>query len=430
MTRFSLLVVLVSFWRLTSDPLVAQETRLERDTGPIEVSDSDWPWWRGPNRNGIADANQTPPLEWSSTRNVLWKTPVPGRGHSSPIVVGNRVFLTTADEQAQIQSVICFDHDSGKVVWKTDVHQGGLTKKGNIRSSQASSAVASDGRRIFVNFLNGDAIITTALNMSGQQIWQQKIADYTVHQGYGSSPAVHGLHVIVSADNKGGTGVVACLNRLDGRIVWKSDRPKTPNYSSPIILTIDNQDQLLLTGCNRVSSFDPATGRKLWEIAGATTECVTSTVTDGTHIYTSGGYPKNHVSAVKADGSGKVVWENQTRVYVPSMLASDGHLYAVADAGIAYCWKSDTGEELWKQRLGGTFNASPVLVGDRIFATNEAGTTFVFKANSKTFEKLGENLLGESVFATPTFCHDRIFMRVVESGSEPRQEMLYCLGTE
>jgi outer membrane protein assembly factor BamB len=428
--RLAVLPMLACLCLASSRDLSAQETRLQRDTGPIEVSETDWPWWRGPNRDGIADAHQTPPLKWSSEKNVLWKSPVPGRGHSSPIVVGKRVFLTTADEAAQVQSVLCFDHDSGKLVWKTDVHKGGLTKKGNKRSSQASSSVASDGRRVFVNFLNKDAIHTTALTMDGQQIWRQKISDYTVHQGYGSSPTVHGMHVIVTSDNKGGNGVVAALYRANGMIAWKSTRPKTPNYSSPIIFKIGGREQLLLTGCNLVSSFDPENGKKFWEFPGATTECVSSTVTDGTHIYTSGGYPKNHIAAVKADGSGKVVWENKTRVYVPSMLVSNGHLYAVADAGIAYCWKSDTGEELWKERLGGTFNASPVLVGNQIYVTSEDGFTSVFKASPGGFERLAENQLGEGVFATPTICHDRIFMRVVESGSEPRQEMLYCLGTK
>jgi len=422
-TSLALAVVALAVPRLP-----AQETRLERDTGPIDVSDADWPWWRGPSRNGIADANQSPPTEWSEEKNVLWEAPIPGRGHSSPIVVGNRVYLTTADAKADVQSVLCFNHETGKVVWKTDVHQGGISKKGNKRASQASSSVACDGRRLFVNFLNKGAIVTTALDMSGNQIWQQQIAKYTVHQGFASSPAVHGLHVIVTADNKGATGVVACLNRLNGQIVWKRDRPKTPNYPSPIILKIGGREQLLMTGCNLVSSFDPESGDILWEIKGATTECVTSTVTDGTHIYTSGGYPKNHVAAVKADGSGKVVWENKTRVYVPSMVVKNGFLYAVADAGIAFCWKSDTGEEMWKKRLGGTFNASPVIVGDRVFATSEAGTTFIYKASPDGYEALGENSLGEGIFATPTYCHDHIFMRAVKRNAEGRQEVLYCIG--
>src|SRR5262249_27063709 len=127
-----------------------------------------------------------------------------------------------------------------------------------------------------------------------------------------------------------------------------------------------------MTGCDLVAGFDPAEGKKLWEIPGSTTECVTSTVTDGKLIFTSGGYPKNHVSAVRPGESAKVVWENGTRVYVPSMLVRGGHLYAVTDAGVAMCWKSDTGKEVWRGRLAGSFSSSPVLVGDNIYATNEA----------------------------------------------------------
>src|SRR5262249_24874877 len=147
-------------------------------------------------------------------------------------------------------------------------------------------------------------------------------------QGYGSSPAVYESLVIVSADNKGG-GAVAGLDRATGRVVWKQSRPKFPNYASPVILKANGKDQLVLTGCSRVRGFGPATGRRLWETKGATTECVTSPVTDGALVFTSGGYPKNHVSAVRADGSNKVAWENGTRIYVPSMLLHEGYLYGV-----------------------------------------------------------------------------------------------------
>ena len=165
---------------------------------------------------------------------------------------------------------------------------------------------------------------------------------------------------------------------------------------------------------------------------GATTECVTSTVTDGKHIFTSGGYPKNHVAAIAADGSKKTVWENISRVYVPSMLVKDGYLYAVMDAGIAVCWKTDTGERMWKERLGGTFSSSPVLVGDHFYAANESGKFFVFKANHEKLELLATNQLGNEVMATPTICGGQIFARVAqrsESGRE-RQEMLYCIGAD
>lgn len=343
----------------------------------IPVASTDWPWWRGPDRNGIAP-KQNPPLKWSATENVLWQAPVPGRGHGSPTVVGDRVFLATADHEAETQSVLCFDRATGKRQWETQLHKGGFVK-GNVKSSMASCTTACDGKRVFVNFLNAGAVYTTALDLDGKQVWQAKVTDYVLHQGFGSSPAVYGSLVIVSADNKGG-GVIAAYDRETGRPAWRHERPKFPNYASPIILKADGKDQLFLTGCDLVTSLDPLTGKKLWEVKGSTTECVTSTVTDGKVMITSGGYPRNHVAAVAADGSGKVVWENNTRVYVPSMVVREGHLYAVLDAGVAMCWRCDDGKELWKERLDGGFSASPVFTGDTVFATNEGGKTFVFGA--------------------------------------------------
>lgn len=395
----------------------------------IQFGPNDWPWWRGPNRDGIAAADQQPPLKWSDTENVLWKTPVPGRGHGSAIIYGDRVFLATADVPTETQSVLCYDRNTGKQLWQTEVHRGQFDKKGNGKSTHASGSVACDGERIYINFLNAGAVYTTALSVEGKQIWQTKIADFTNHQGFGSSPALYHSFVIVTADNKGsGAGALTALDRTTGKVVWRVDRPSTANYTSPIIYKLAGHDQLVLTGCNVVSSYDPASGKKRWEIDGSTTECVTSTVTDGQRIFTSGGYPKNHISAIAADGSGKVVWENNSRVYVPSMIVQAGHLYAVLDAGVAMCWKSDTGEEVWKNRLGGTFSASPVLVGDRMYAVNEAGKTFVFKAQPQGFELLGENQLGDEAFATPTICGSRIYTRVATGAGEKRQEWLYCLG--
>jgi outer membrane protein assembly factor BamB len=397
-------------------------------TDRIDVAPTDWPWWRGLNRDGIAKADQSPPLHWSENQNVIWKAMLPGRGHGSATVVGNQVFVAAADEEREIQSVLCFDRQTGKQLWKTDVHSGGFTKKENKKSSQASVTVACDGERLFVNFQNAGAIYATALGRDGTQLWQKKISSFVSHQGFGASPAVYKSLVIFSADNKGG-GAIAALDRVTGETVWRHDRPKVPNYTSPVILKAAGQEQLIFTGCDLVSSFEPLSGKKLWEATGATTECVTSTVTDGKIVITSGGYPKNHMSAVRADGSGKVEWENATRVYVPSMLMRDGRLYAVTDAGVAMCWQSDTGKELWKSRLGGTFSASPVMVGEYIFATNEEGQTFVLKPGLESVELVAENKLGDEVFATPTICGGRIYLRVAFHRDGMRQEMLYCLGT-
>jgi outer membrane protein assembly factor BamB len=416
--------------------LVAQATAAEVNkavpvaaTGakPIKFAATDWPWWRGPTGNGVAAAAQEVPIKWTSSENVLWKTPIPGRGHGSATVVGDQVFLTVADHQRDLQAVLCLNRNTGKQLWETVVHKSNLETKGNAKSSQASTTPACDGSLVFVNFLNGGAIYTTALTRDGKQVWQTKISDYVEHQGYAVSPAIYKSMVLTSSDNKAG-GAVAGLERATGNIVWKHDRPKLPNYASPVVINADGRDQLIFIGCKLVSSYDPLSGKSLWEIEGATEECVTSTVTDGTVMFTTGGYPKNHIAAVKVDGSGETVWEKPTRVYVPSMLIRDGYLYAVTDAGVAYCYRSADGEEMWKQRLGGTFSSSPVLVGETIYVTNEEGQMFVFKAKPEGCEMLAENKLGDEVFSSPTICGGRIYLRVAERQGDVRQEMLYCIG--
>src|SRR5262245_14707201 len=403
--------------------LLAEEPK--KEPGKIAVAATDWPWWRGLTRDGIAAPDQKPPLEWTANKNVLWEALIPGRGHGSPTVVGDHVFLATADQDTEVQSLLCFDRTSGKQLWHTEIHRGNFAKGGNAKSTHASSTPACDGERVFINFLNNGAIHATALDLNGKQLWQTKVTDYTLHQGFGSSPAVFGALVLVSADNKEG-GVIAGLDRTTGKVIWTRKRPKAPNYASPIIVKPGATEQLILIGCDLVTSLDPLTGKENWELKGSTTECVTSTVTDGKHVFTSGGYPRSHVSAIKADGTG-VAWENKSRVYVPSMLIRDGHLYAVMDDGVAVCWKSETGAEVWKGRLAGTFTASPVLVGENIFATNETGRTYVFKATPKGFDLISENRLGDEVFATPAICGSRIYMRVAVK-AKTRQEKLFCIG--
>lgn len=390
------------------------------------IAETDWPWWRGPSRNGTASSHQTPPGTWDDHHNIAWKSPLPGRGHGSPTLMGNRIFLQTADESNGAQMVICLDRSTGQQLWMSVVHASGGMRKNN-KSTAASSSPACDGERIIVNFPNNGALMTTALNLEGKQIWQTKICDYVEHQGYGSSPALYQSLAIISADNKAG-GAIAGLDRNNGQIVWSRERPKLPNYPSPILLHISGKDQLVMTGCDLISSFEPLTGKTIWEVPGATTECVTSTVTDGKRVFSSGGYPKNHMSAVMADGSGKLEWENNSRVYVPSFLVRDGYLYGVLDEGIALCWSAETGNELWKARLGGTFSSSPVLVGDKIYATNEAGDTFIYRADPKEYSLLGKSHLGDQVLSTMVICDSRIYYRAASLSGDKRQEFLYCIG--
>jgi outer membrane protein assembly factor BamB len=393
---------------------------------PAKSVSEDWPAWRGPTGDGIAAPGQNPPIQWSETENILWKVPLPGRGHGSPTIAGERIYLPTADAARQSQSVLCLNRQSGKTEWQAEVHAAGAESGKHVNSSAASSTVAFDRDRIFISFLNGGAVYTSALDLSGKVIWQRKVCDYVVHQGFASSPLVHKGVVLVSADHRGG-GVIVALDRKTGEVVWHQPRPKIANYTSPTVVRAGGRTQMVLAGCNLISSFDPLTGKKLWEIDGSTEECVTTVVTDGERIFATGGYPKNHTVAIQADGSGKVAWQNSVRVYVPSMIAKDGCLYAVLDSGIAVCWKADTGQEVWKERLGGDFFASPVMVGDRIYASNVSGKTYVFEATPKNFKLIAQNQLGEEEYASPVICGSRIYLRVARK-ENPRQEFLYCVG--
>lgn len=388
----------------------------------------DWPWWRGPQHNGCADPDQKLPAGLDPARHTLWAAPVPGRGHGSPIVVRDRVYLVTADEEEQTQSLLCYHRQSGRLVWNTVIHSGHLPEKINKKATHASTTPACDGERLYVSFVNGGAAYTTAVSLEGKKLWQTRLTDYVVHQGYGASPLVYKSLLLVCADNKK-AGAICALNRSDGKIVWKVGRPRFPNYVSPIVHHLGGRDQLILSGCERVLSLDPMTGKTLWDTSGSTQETVTSVVTDGELVFVSGGWPKNHVHALRTDGSGEVVWKNISRVYVPSMLVKDGHLYAVMDGGAAMCWDCKTGERKWKGVLGGTFSSSPVLLGDHIHVLNENGQYFVFKADPAGFEIVHRGKIGEQVFATPVICGGQFFARVVDYEGDRRQEKIYCLGS-
>ncbi len=234
--------------------------------------------------------DQKLPTTWSETSNIRWSAPIAGRGYGAPIVFDDSVVLQTADESVDSQSVVCLDRDTGKLRWTRMVHPSGAMRK-NKKSTGASSTPAWDGRNIYVNFANSDAVVATALDAKGQIVWQREISAYVKHQGFGSSPILYQHVVLFSSDNKGG-GVVTALDRSTGESVWRRERPEKANYTSPMLVHVAGRDQLIMIGCDQIVSYDPLTGSTLWETEGATTECVTSTVTDGVRIFTTGGYPR------------------------------------------------------------------------------------------------------------------------------------------
>jgi len=344
-----------------------------------------WPTWRGPNHDGRV-LDEAPPVRWTAD-NLAWKTPVPGRGHSSPVLDRGRIFLTSAEEESKLQMVLAFDQATGKEVWRRTVFEGGYDERTHKRNTQASSTVACDGQRVYCSFLNDHAIWNIAFDYDGKELWRQKSGDYKSWWGYSASPVLYKNTLIVTGDHIEG-GFLSALDTATGNQVWSTPRPKSHNYTSPVVYRVQDRNQLLLAGCDQFSAYDPDTGRELWSIPATTLECVGTAVVSGDLAFASGGYPKKETVAVKTDGSGEIVWRNDVQSYVPSLLAHDGFLYAVIDKGFAYCWDAQTGEEKWKERLGGTFNASPVLAGGNLYAAREDGATFVFKASPEKFEKV------------------------------------------
>lgn len=390
----------------------------------------DWRVWRGPTGNGLAAAGETPPVKWSETEHILWKTPLPGRGHASPIVVNDRVLLATADETQQVQSVVCLARATGKLLWKTDVNRGGFAPKIHQKNTHASPTLVSNGTQVFAAFPHHESIQLTALDLQGRQQWQIRAGGFlpkAYQFGYAPSPLLYQNTVIVAAEYEK-NGYLAAFDQQSGKEVWRLPRPEKINFSTPVVTRIAGREQLLLSGNSKVASFDPRNGNELWSVPAPWIVSCGTMVWDGDLVFASGGFPTKGTIAVKADGSDQVAWSNRTKCYEQSMLAANGYLYAVDDNGIAYCWNAQTGKEQWKHRLGGKVSSSLVLANGNLYLTNERGTTFVFRANPQAFELLAENQLGDECFASPAICGNQIFHRAASRAGGERQEFLYCIG--
>lgn len=394
---------------------------------PLAIAATDWPFWRGPQRNGVA-AEQEVVTNWDDKTNIVWSTKVPGRGHASPVVAGEQIFLATALEDREEQCVVAFDRNTGKQQWQKVIHQGGFTPTSQMhnKSTHANGTVACDGEHVYCAFLNHGKVFVSAVDLQGEIVWQREVGPFDAKFGYAPSPVLFQSFVIVAADNRGG-GYLAALERDTGEIAWRKQRPAISSYSSPLVAEAGGRDQLLISGCHEVAGYDPATGDKLWAYEGAPEATCGTVVTDGTLVFASGGYPERQTVCVKAD-SGEEVWSNNARLYEPSLLLTKGLLFCATDDGIAYCWSAATGEEKWRKRLGGSFSASPVLCGDQVFVTNASGTTFVFAATGEQYEQIAENHLGDDTYASPAICGGRIYLRVGRQVDGRREETLYCLG--
>jgi outer membrane protein assembly factor BamB len=398
---------------------------------PATASAADsWPGWRGPDFDGKAAAAEKPPTQWDESTNVVWRASVPGRGHSSPTVSGDFIFLTTADERTQTQSVLCYRRSNGEPLWKRDVNQGDFNPKIHPKNTHATPTPATDGKLVYVTFNNHTAVQLVALDFEGNVVWQKIAGEYRPKQyqfGYAPSPLLYKDTVIVASEFES-NGYLAAFNTVNGKEVWRTKRPQYISFSTPVVARVAGKEQLLISGANMVASYDPKTGKPSWSVKGTTNATCGTMIWDNDMVYASGGYPANQTIAVSGNGSRKVAWQNSVKCYEQSMLISDGYVYAVSDDGIAFCWQAKSGREMWKTRLAGPVSASPVLANGNIYLANEGGTMFVFKANPQQFEEVARNQLGTEAFATPAFVGNQIIARVASGRGGNRQEFLYCLG--
>lgn len=374
-----------------------------------------WPEFRGPTGQGHADA-QGVPLEWSDTKNIQWKAPVPGRGWSSPVIADGKVWLTTAVRGRGGASLraLAFDVDSGKPLVDVEVFHAPRGDSPNPKNSQASpTAIAANGL-VFVHF---GADGTAALDPAGTVVWKTRLSYQSQHGNGGSPIAVNDL-LIVACDGSDEAYVVA-LEQRTGKVRWKTARrqPFDQSYATPLAIRAGSVDQVVSPGAYRATSYDALTGRELWRVDyGSGFSNVPRPVFGHGLVYIATGFFQPEILAVRPDGRGDVTkthvaWRlTRGAPLTPSPVLVGDELYVVSDIGVATCVDAKTGAILWQQRLGGNFSASPTVVDGRIYFQSEEGTTIVIQPG-RQFRRLAASQVNGATFASLAVAGRALFLR-------------------
>ncbi|OYP36604.1 dehydrogenase [Rhodopirellula sp. MGV] len=383
--------------------------------------------------NHAAD-DVTLPTQWNfqTGENIAWKTKIPGRGHSTPIVTPVGIFLTTADEAKQTQSVVKIDVDSGHVLDTYVLHRGTLPERIHPNNSYASPTMAYDGKLLFASFHTADAIVVTALYPDGRKAWQKKVCNFapSVFQfGYGASPVMFDELLIIAAEYDGADSGIYALDRETGKQVWKIQRPENLNFASVAITEIAGQQQMLIAGADKFVSYDPSTGKEIWSVESATEAICGTVVWDNRSVLVSGGNPVSGTWCVSAAGRHQQLWTNRVKCYEQSLLAIKNYVFGVADNGVAYCWRTQDGTEMWKRRLfGGGISASPLYADGHLIVASERGEVFIIDAVPDRFDLISEIQTGDSIFASPVVIGKRMYLRTGVEEANGRQEYLIAIG--
>lgn len=400
----------------------------------LNTSAADWPSWRGPHQDGTCDETGLP-LTWSATESVLWKVALPDRGNSTPVVWGDKVFITQAIQKENRRLLIAFDKKTGKELWR----QGVVYKEAEPThgtNPMCSASPATDGERVVVSFASAGVY---CYDMNGKELWKRDLGPQHHIWGSGASPVLVGDMCVLNH----GPSVNATLYALDkktGKTLWEHPEPIRPeskegkagfygSWSDPLPRVINGQAQLLMSWPYRVCGIDPRTGKDMWTCDGLNQLVYTSPLFADNIIVAMGGY-SGKALAVKAGGKGDVteshrLWHHpKSPQRIGSGVIHDGHIYILNDPGIAQCINLKTGEQIWNERLKGPGptgqNWSSLVVSEgKCYAVNQGGDAFVFKASPK-FELLATNSMGEKVIGSIAVSDGRLYIR--------GHKNLFCIG--
>ncbi len=388
---------------------------------------SDWPRWRGPNADGVADGRDLP-LRWSQTENIRWSVQLPGWGTSSPVVYGHRVFITSQLEKGGKKTLLtlCLDRQQGQELWRHDFGFG-ADQRTHQKSNLAVNTPAVTADAVYVAFGNADI---ARYSHQGKLIWVQRylqrFGDPKMAWGYGVSPLVLDDGVLFPWNHHTGPCFLLGLDKRTGAIAWQKARPIGTAHATPLLVEHHGQKDLLVPGHNRLTAFNAQTHAELWQYGQGegpfNGEIIVSPVYgDGLVFLQLWRQSKIHAIRLAAQGQPpQPVWVSQKPGPVePSLLYYRGLLYALMDNGVLCCLDGQTGQEHYRQRLGGACNSSPLASDGRIYLSNNDGTTFVVKAG-KEFTLLGTNELGERITASPAISDNELIYRT--------DSHLYCLG--
>jgi outer membrane protein assembly factor BamB len=373
---------------------------------------SDWPQFRGPTGQGHSDERGLP-LNWSETTSVVWKVAIPGRGWSSPVVQGDRVWLTTATEDGRSLRLIAIDRDKGTILLNLEVFRLDSGKLTNAKNSLASPTPIVDGDRVYVHF---GAFGTACIAKSGEVVWKTRLKYDNGQHGPGGSPVLYQDLLIVSCDGNDLQFVIA-LDKLTGKIRWKKLREGYQAYTTPLIVSLPDGDQVISPGAFRAVAYEPRSGKELWQVRyGEGFSNVPTPVYGDGLVFICTGFQEPSLLAVRLGGRGdvtksNVAWKLDRGVpLTPSPLLIGNELYLVTDNGIATCLDAKTGREYWRARLGGNFSASPIYADGRIYFLNEEGESQVI-APGQQFKQLATNQLDGRTLASMAVAGGSIFIR-------------------